>query len=509
MIENEPPVPAYVVRDAQMPEVTDLVAKANKKLARAGLAERFDVVEDERFEDQTVFGVTWVRFRLSTPVVRLGDWMVLGAVDPIVDPDDPTHVEYITRMAQGSPEGVLRDYQVVDHHCDHCHRSRRRTTVFLLTSRETGQIVQVGNSCLSLFTGVTVTGLRSLMFADDLEKDMGALMGGPSCAHDPGQWRVSQIVAVALALSDGGMAYRAKNLDGTGTSRQVKDYVACGSWEKYFEKTAEYDVPSRRPDDYLGDGTVALVVASMAAMDEDSEYADTMRTLARRDWVVPAKLVGVTASAVAVWARTQKTTTRPLAPTGFFGEVGARYTQVEATLTRSTYIGGGFGYHSPDRYMYTLVTAEGDHALVWWTDELSASFRIGDTVLVDFTVKSHDTWRPGEGDPRDQTTIYFVKRKTLVDVTAQARSDHAMRAVEAAVDAVAHAGDDTPLDENAVDGFYLGAQVGRLLALARRAYDDAPHGWDLDATWEQCRRDAWALRRRVEEAAPAPTTVGA
>jgi len=421
--------------------VAGVIAKANRRLDRARIPDRFTVVEDRRWDDPKQYGRTWVDFHLSYPVISFGGWQFLGTVDPLVDADSSDR-SYTARLVPGLPDDVLGDHVITGMDCDHCHMTRDRANVFLVKHQETGEVKQVGSTCLSLFTGVEVTGLWALQYdpredLEDLGEDGFESYGGGG----PDQFTRDEVILAALIVTNGGRDYRRAEWDGSGTGRDVRTLLAHGwdvrtllahGWDYLYQDVPEHQRPTRR--DYLADGTVAAVVAAMAAAPGSDRYVQQMHEFATHNWVIPDKLIGVVASAVTVYNRSVERAARAAAPKpeGWFGTPGESYKGVQATLRRAKYIGRGYGYHDPDRYLYTLVTT-GDtpHVLVWWADELEDSWDIGDTLQMDFKVKSHDTYQPHhydddagkrvDGTPQDQTTIFFVRSKTLRNLSLEAR----------------------------------------------------------------------------------------
>ncbi|EHI43407.1 hypothetical protein OPAG_06685 [Rhodococcus opacus PD630] len=65
-------------------------------------------------------------------------------------------------------------------HCDYCGKFRRRAKLYVLRHTDTGEIAQVGASCITLFLGVKVAGLWTLEY--DLDEHLPAGTGRCGCA---------------------------------------------------------------------------------------------------------------------------------------------------------------------------------------------------------------------------------------------------------------------------------------------------------------------------------------
>jgi hypothetical protein len=399
-----------------MGEARIRVGKANTRLAKAGISERFTIVEDERWQDEEILDplaknpqpVEWVRFHLDSPALSFGGWTFIGAVDVLQDADTGS-TDYMARLAPGFDTGSLGGHQVTDLRCDHCGTLRQRNNVYLVKD-ETGTVKQVGKNCLQLFTGVHVAGLWAIGFEDELAHhlngDEDQSLVGPA-----EQWTVRDVIGYALAFSEGGDKFKSRSYDyGTGdsTASTVSSALMMGGWGPYWARTPRHERPPLTPSDYADNGTVDQVIAAMRATTADNDYGDSIRKLAERNWIVPLKQVGLAASGVAVWNRARRdavTAAKPL-PEGHEGHVGQRSRNVSVTYTAATRIGSGYGYYDPDRYLYQFTTDD-NHLLVWFTSERHIG-EIGDSLILDFTPKEHTRYTRKDGKTVDQTVLLRV-----------------------------------------------------------------------------------------------------
>ncbi|MFE7421113.1 hypothetical protein [Rhodococcus sp. NPDC057529] len=95
----------------------------------------------------------------------------------------------------------------------------------MLRHGDTGEITQVGASCITLFLGVKVAGLWTLEY--DLDEHLPALGGqrwGEPTVGEDRSLHTLDTIALALAFSDGGRGYvsRARARD-----REIPDLWSC------------------------------------------------------------------------------------------------------------------------------------------------------------------------------------------------------------------------------------------------------------------------------------------
>lgn len=89
------------------------------------------------------------RLTLRYPLVKLGDWQVVGKLEAV---DGGNLMFQVTQDAQdGNELTARRTGQIV---CEHCRLRRKRSQSFLLRETATDNYIQIGKSCLKDFTGV-------------------------------------------------------------------------------------------------------------------------------------------------------------------------------------------------------------------------------------------------------------------------------------------------------------------------------------------------------------------
>jgi hypothetical protein len=89
------------------------------------------------------------RVSLRYPLVKLGDWTVVGKVEAVAG---GCLVFCVTQEEADAAE--IRSRSKSPMVCDHCRRERRRSGAFVLREDGTGNYMQVGSACLKDFTGI-------------------------------------------------------------------------------------------------------------------------------------------------------------------------------------------------------------------------------------------------------------------------------------------------------------------------------------------------------------------
>lgn len=167
-----------VIPDGSLNTFLDRVKKLNAKAAKFKLPEitfgtprlaAYRVIAEEVGADFDKMVVTKVRLRdgvkpdsewviaqmleidLSYPIVKLGNWQVVGKIERLQEGVDNL-IFSITDAADN--ESYLESLRSLPIECDHCKQNRARASSFGLRDIETGEFKQVGSTCLEDFTGI-------------------------------------------------------------------------------------------------------------------------------------------------------------------------------------------------------------------------------------------------------------------------------------------------------------------------------------------------------------------
>lgn len=398
------PLPTYVIPSWGRELAEKKIAAANRRLERAGIAERFGHEWSPDRIETDAEGAThsYATLTLSHPVISYGGWEFVAALDA-------TQAGMIVRTRPGADLGGWRPQESL---CEHCNTVRLRNATYVVR-HEDGTLMQVGSTCMTDFLGVKPSGLWAIN--DDvlsgIDDELSESHPGGSGVSTAAESR--DVIAVALALTDGGAHYLSKAAVAYSGKPSTSDMVGEAVFGTGRRLTAEEVEASRRvrrlAEDYLADGTVDRVLAAAAAMAPGTDYADNMRVVAAAEHVSP-RHAGILASAVSVWAReNNRQAVRHLeAQTyvpGFLAAVDEKVAGHDVTVTKVVWLDNPYSGGSDT--LLIMKTADGK-TLKWkatGTKDLAAGDRIR---LTGGRVKAHEQYAD-----KDQTTLTRVKYETM------------------------------------------------------------------------------------------------
>ncbi len=379
------------------PAAVKAIETANRKLARAGVAERFTYSTTETVEPKLVTldsGAQRTVYRsmttltLNRALISVAGWQFVAT---LVHEDDAVIIRTVPgRSLDGA---VVR----TDRLCDHCHTQRSRKDTYVIRRGADGQLKQVGSNCIAAFLGVRPAGLWALQF--DLEP---TISGAENLAAAAGDLRVPvrDILAHALAVSDHGRSFTTRSavqFGGRATADDVMsvlfDQKGTGSeaaWRAEMQQLAAAIVEEQAELD--------AVLATGRALAGESDYARNVRALVDLEFC-DLRHVALIASLVKIHyneltRRAQKASWAP----GFLAPAEDKIVGVVATVTTVKVVEGHYG----PKTLIIFQTVDG-HAIKWFATG-SRDVNLGETYTVAGRVKAHEVF-----DDVDQTVITRAK----------------------------------------------------------------------------------------------------
>ncbi|GEL48765.1 hypothetical protein CHO01_38810 [Cellulomonas hominis] len=395
---DEPRTPRYALLASSVAEAEARITKANRRLERAGITERFTyevgepyVSTDENGHDRFYRDLT-----LSHPTISYNGWEFAAAVD---------HLE-TGPIVRSRPGVELNGWRPEVSECDHCGTTRRRSATYLVRHAD-GTTKQVGSSCMADFLGVKPAGLWALGF-DPLEDDEdGWLAGGGG--HTDDATPTLEVLATALAVTDGGREYLSRDAamwqGRPATGDAVRTQLYGAGLRETPQQAAERVHIAEQTQRYLDDGTAAAVLEYARTMDGEGDYATNLRTLAGGEHVT-YRHSALLASAVSGWARenerraVREAKAAAYVP-GYLAGVREKVAGHTAVVEKVVYL-DGYAYGSTDTLV--LMRSETGHTLKWKASgrkDLEAGQKL---TLTGGTVKEHGSYRG-----QDQTVLTRVK----------------------------------------------------------------------------------------------------
>ena len=359
------------------------IEKANRRLARSGVEERFTYEFKESVENRDGREYQIVTVTLNRPRIGFAGWVFTGAHDFTPDGDVISH-----KLGEDTPD-------VTESRCDYCGKTRHRGRVYTLHSETEGD-KQVGKSCLRLFLGVTPEGLWALtsdagLDENDDETDMTWYTANDQVLP------ATDMLAVAINLSDGGTNFVPRSRasrENPATADKVLD-----AWDAHKEAFTPEDTELAKN-----------VQEWLAGEPEDGDYISNLKAALVSKTGEPKhvlrKHVPLAVSAVSAYQRAQEKAiakkvlddAKQSYTPGFIAEQGEKFAGVGGKVLRTRRVDGTYGTTT----IVTLVTDDG-HQTTWFASGYK-EFQPGQKVTIAGTVKGHD-----EYDGADQTIITRAK----------------------------------------------------------------------------------------------------
>ncbi|SUA31637.1 Uncharacterised protein [Mycolicibacterium fortuitum] len=414
---GEPPqLPVYEIHAERIGELETRIDKANRRLARAGSIERFTYTAEPFTREVTSNGgiaqyIPMLRITLSAPTITVPGYTFVAGL---------TREEggMVVRTAPGQNlDGWTRPEA---HGCDYCGKIRHRSTSFVVRNDATGEIVQIGKSCLRPFLGVAPAGLWTLTL------DPEELLPGDDSGHFGGRipvvYPIRQLLAMAWAVSDSGTKFitatqARDSWKPTSSTGQMALYV--WHWEptgRNADKERPYIDAMRAAAAEVPDDIIDELLAGVQTLDPNQDYGANMAAaLAGEN--VSARSVGLVVSLIAVRNRLlrkdaeAKAHAHAVAASEWIGQPKDKLTDLEVTVQAVLYV-DGYSYNSTDTIV-VMRTTEG-HVLKWKTSGRHTEIEQGANYhLARATVKEHGEYRGIK-----QTTVIRCKLTPVAEAAA-------------------------------------------------------------------------------------------
>ena len=135
----------YKIPEQNLKTLKERVEKLNKRCRRLGVPEIVltEGAPEDREQDLKVVRYIPVSIEGAAPIV--GGYKFIAVLDHIPE------VGTVIRALPGEQIGV--GYRDAPPNCDHCQSNRKRKDTYLVRNEDTGDIKQVGSSCLKDFLG--------------------------------------------------------------------------------------------------------------------------------------------------------------------------------------------------------------------------------------------------------------------------------------------------------------------------------------------------------------------
>ncbi len=136
----------FKIPEANLPRLEREVAKLSKKAQKFGGWEFSLVIFGVEYRDNANGSKTKLyEVSLDVDVIKMGDWSFVARID---------HSNETGNVLRVVPNATIEErFRHSAPNCEHCNHKRKRRDTFVLLNNETGEMKQVGSTCLSDFLG--------------------------------------------------------------------------------------------------------------------------------------------------------------------------------------------------------------------------------------------------------------------------------------------------------------------------------------------------------------------
>lgn len=404
--EIEPMKETVQVITSDISNVQNYIDKLNNKIQRAGGEEFFELeLGEETYIKKDDKYITVRDATLTTPRITVGDYEFKATVD-IVDGGT------ILRSPIGQQlDGLERP---TNHVCDHCGTNRDRKHTYLLQDKKTGEIKQVGKSCMQAFTGIEPS-----LWAFDANFDRFSYKNTATSKHAEYMHNPDDIIAISYIITNNGQDYVSVNrsiISGeTPTSHRVQTIL---NYLKHPGRTAIAPHEKECERIFRLAGTVDQSIIDQikqSAQQTSGDYGENLK-VAMSSKMITEKHIGIAASAISAHKRQQahnaKIKKEKENPRHTLEEVKTLYPEKTKVASKPVRIVNTNSYISFNNKKVNLITFEDSNGDVFtWhsTAKGSDKLKIGDDVNLSATVKTHNKWKD-----QPQTVITRAKLEKIV-----------------------------------------------------------------------------------------------
>lgn len=416
----------FRIVDTKLEELATRIEKLNKKATKLGTDPIVLTVSDEHEQEVTrelppgydpattlddwgkagverVTDYTYITVNGETPMVA-GKWVFVATLDHEADEgaDEsvgirraPIGAFTVARIGQEAADAVekadLTDYRHARADCDHCGWNRRRKQTYVLYETATGELRQIGSTCLRDYTGAN-NPERVAAWAEWLEGLYGDLGGGEydeDAGGGGGRIAMRQrdfLANVVAVMHENGWVPRWSRSD-YGDSERNYNATADVAESNYFERKPKFKVPVTDEDYAEADAALEWVREDLAERDDLDEFQHNLVTYTRSDYV-PKKGSGFVAYTIMARRREiegfikKERAEKVKATSEWFGEVKSRVKGLTFTVTFTREFESRFGVTT----LTKGITPEGN--LITWFG--AGGLEQGKTYTMAATIKSHD-----------------------------------------------------------------------------------------------------------------------
>lgn len=418
----------FRVVDAKLPALRERIEKLNRKAAKLGTGEITLTVSDEKDQEirrelppdydpattmqdwgsagvERIIDYTFVTVNGETPMIA--GWVFIASLDHDADQGAeesvgirraPTGTGLVSRIGQQAAERVealdLTCYRHAGPDCDHCGYNRQRKQTYVLYEVATGELRQIGSTCLKDYTGAH-NPERVAAWAEWLEalySDLGFESGDDGFGDiGIGGGRIAigtldYLGHVAAITREFGWVPRWSRDGYYGDFTRNEGATADRARDNYLERNKKFRIEVTAEDRELAKTALDWVRDDLGERDESDldEFEHNLVTYCRADYL-PEKGDGFIAACIGSYQRElqRNLEAKKAADSQWIGQVGDRVKGLTFSVTFVRSFEGRFG----TRWLTKGHDADGN-GILWWG---SGGLEQGKTYTASATIKKHET----------------------------------------------------------------------------------------------------------------------
>lgn len=404
----------YTITEDNIEKALNLVDRANNRLEKAGISDRFEYEMTEYEQKETVDGFTITRtyydLEINTPVISYENEGKKHTFEAVMAREE---AGIITRTGKGVELGGWKPDNLV---CDHCGHRRPRNKTFIVKDAE-GNRKQIGSTCVSAYLGVKVDGLWALGF-DPLERDGDGLGNIPSQAP---KHSTEDVLAVALAASNMGESFvsnkRAEENHMESTSSRVNWVMRAGEEDSEFNPNHILKEELRNRAAQLKEsGEAKKFLDRIREIEATNDYTSNLNVLSNSEYISMRSrstlISGIVAVKRAEWEAEKETKRKEAKQKQQDKFVPGHYGKVNEKIEKGTVftLDNCSGYGAYDhfgnaitKYRITAKDSEG-HQLIWFSGNPVEGDQGSEIKVSSGSIKQH-----GNYNDVDQTVLSRVR----------------------------------------------------------------------------------------------------
>jgi hypothetical protein len=371
---------AYVIESSHFPKFQKKVAQLNKRGKKVGGGITIENVQETvlsiEIAPERSVKIPAISFELKGCVPVVNGFRLVARIE---------HTEKGNIISRIDGNRInIGDWRSAKPKCDHCETNRRRRDTFFIENVETGELKQVGRTCLADYIrDADIDRVAAyFMFFASFEKEYNEGNYGASDATAGCPDVLNFIACACAAVRQDGVFFQSKEMNSTVRSAERIYWPPSPMTPRHIVEEWQKIQPNKK------DKEKALSAMAWISRKEasHSEYLWNLQVACQNHFVT-SRTRGLVASIVAAYDRDMGTKKAVKKDSEHIGNIGERIKGIKAVITMIRGFYGQFG----ECFMVLFEDSDGNK-FKWFTST-DVDYEIGAEVVVTGTVKKHDAYK--------------------------------------------------------------------------------------------------------------------